>query len=60
MISVWKYAHYVHEIRRDAKEEIHGNLLPCGREIEDIPKGESHRNLFAYAHEINGNLLILN
>ena len=22
------------------------------REIEEIPKGEIHRNLFAYAHEI--------
>ncbi len=29
------------------------------RETEEIPKGEIHRNLFAYAHEINGNLLLV-
>ncbi len=30
-----------------------------GREIEDIPKGEIHRNLFAYAHEINKKSLLI-
>ena len=36
------------EIGRDAKGEIHGNLLAYAREIR--------RNLFAAAHEINRNL----
>jgi len=32
-IKIKKYVHYVHEIRRDAKEEIHGNLPLVSREI---------------------------
>ena len=41
-----EYVHCVHEINR--------NLLLISREIEDIPKREVRRNLFAVAHEISG------
>ena len=31
--KIKRYVHYVHEIGRDAEEDIHGNLLAYAREI---------------------------
>jgi len=36
--KIKKYAHYVGEIRRDTKEDIHRNLLLVSREIGEVRK----------------------